>query len=61
MNKTNFFLTKFPLISVLIFYSFCLIAAFFYPGSEKEIINYKSQIEMSFDDFTECDSGYCGL
>jgi len=42
MNKTNFFLTKFPLISVLIFYSFCLIAAFFYPGSEKEIINYKN-------------------
>ena len=27
----------------------------------KEIINYKSQIEMSFDDFNECDSGYCGL
>ena len=27
----------------------------------KEIINYKPQIEMSFDDFNECDSGYCGL
>lgn len=27
----------------------------------KEIISYNPQIEMSFDDFTECDSGYCGL
>ena len=26
-----------------------------------EIINYRPQIEMSFDDFNECDSGYCGL
>ena len=29
--------------------------------SFKEIINYNPQIEMSFDDFNECDSGYCGL
>ena len=41
MKRTSFFLTKLPLISVLIFYFFCLIAAFLYPGSEKEIINYK--------------------
>ena len=41
MKRTGFFLTKLPLISVLIFYFFCLIAAFLYPGSEKEIINYK--------------------
>ena len=41
MNRTRFFLTKLPLISVLIFYFFCVIASFFYPGSEKEIINYK--------------------
>lgn len=27
----------------------------------KQIINYKPQIEISFDDFNECDSGYCGL
>jgi hypothetical protein len=27
----------------------------------KDIMNYKPQIELSFDDFTECDSGYCGL
>jgi hypothetical protein len=27
----------------------------------KQIINYKPQIEISFDDFDECDSGYCGL
>ena len=42
MKKTSFFLTRLPLISVLIFYFFSLIAAFFYPGSEKEIINYKN-------------------
>lgn len=41
MKRTGFFLTRLPLISVLIFYFFCLIAAFLYPGSEKEIINYK--------------------
>jgi len=27
----------------------------------KEIIKFNPQIEMSFDDFNECDSGYCGL
>jgi len=27
----------------------------------KDIMNYKPQIELSFDDFNECDSGYCGL
>jgi len=26
-----------------------------------EIIKWKPQIEISFDDFNECDSGYCGL
>jgi len=26
-----------------------------------EILKYKPQIELSFDDFNECDSGYCGL
>lgn len=29
--------------------------------SYKQIINSFSQIELSFDDFDECDSGYCGL
>lgn len=27
----------------------------------KEIINWNMQTELSFDDFSECDSGYCGL
>jgi hypothetical protein len=27
----------------------------------REVINYKPQIELSFDDFNECDSGFCGL
>jgi len=26
-----------------------------------EIIKYKPQIELSFEDFKECDSGFCGL
>jgi hypothetical protein len=26
-----------------------------------DILKYKPQIELSFDDFSECDSGYCGL
>ena len=27
----------------------------------KEIQQYNPQSELSFDDFAECDSGYCGL
>tara|TARA_R100001463_G_C3499734_1_gene218916 strand:- start:89 stop:961 length:873 start_codon:yes stop_codon:yes gene_type:complete len=27
----------------------------------REIMNWKPQTELSFDDFNECDSGYCGL
>lgn len=27
----------------------------------KDIIQYKPQAELSFDDFNDCDSGYCGL
>ena len=27
----------------------------------KKIKEWKTQIELSFDDFSECDSGYCGL
>jgi len=26
-----------------------------------DIKNFKTQTELSFDDFNECDSGYCGL
>ena len=29
--------------------------------SYKEIQNFNPQSELSFEDFTECDSGYCGL
>ena len=29
--------------------------------SYKQIIKYKSQTEISFEDFGDCDSGYCGL
>ena len=27
----------------------------------KEILEYKPQIELSFEDFDDCDSGFCGL
>ena len=39
----KFYLKKLPVISISIFYVFCFIAAYFYPGSEKEIINFKSE------------------
>ena len=29
--------------------------------SYREIMNYKTQIQLFDDDFNECDSGYCGL
>ena len=29
--------------------------------SYEKIINFKPQIEMTFEDFGECDSGFCGL
>ena len=27
----------------------------------EKIKNYQTQTELSFEDFSECDSGYCGL
>ena len=27
----------------------------------RKIINFKPQTELDFDDFNECDSGFCGL
>jgi hypothetical protein len=27
----------------------------------KDIMRYNPQFELTFDDFNECDSGYCGL
>ena len=38
----KFYLAKLPVLSIIIFYLFCFIAAILYPGSEKEIINFKS-------------------
>ena len=29
--------------------------------TDKEILEYKPQIELSFEDFDDCDSGFCGL
>jgi len=29
--------------------------------SMKEIINYKPQFELTFEDFSSCDSGFCGI
>ena len=37
------YLKKLPVISISVFYIFCFIAAYLYPGSEKEIINFKSE------------------
>ena len=31
------------------------------PITYEQIKNFKTQSEISFDDFNECDSGYCGL
>ena len=27
----------------------------------EQIKNWKLQVELSFEDFDDCDSGYCGL
>jgi len=42
IRKIKFHLVKLPLISITLFFVFYFIAAFLHPGSEKEIINYKS-------------------
>lgn len=42
-KKLNFYLVSLPIYAISIFYFFCIISAYFYPGSEKEIINYKSE------------------
>ena len=43
MHNVNFYLVSLPIYAISIFYFFCIISAYFYPGSEKEIINYKSE------------------
>ena len=42
-KKIKFYLVILPIYTISIFYFFCIISACFYPGSEKEIINFKSE------------------
>jgi len=42
-KKIKFYLVTLPICTISIFYFFCIISAYFYPGSEKEIINFKSE------------------
>ena len=42
-KKIKFYLVTLPIYTISIFYFFCIISAYFYPGSEKEIINFKSE------------------
>ena len=44
MEKARFYLVKLPVISVVVFFFCCVVAAIIYPGSHKEIINYKSEV-----------------
>ena len=37
-----FFITKLPLFSVIVFYVFCIISAILFPGTEKDIVGFKS-------------------
>ena len=44
MEKAKFYLVKLPITSILVFFSCCVIAALIYPGSQKEIIGYQSEM-----------------
>ena len=44
MKKARFYLVRLPIISIVIFLICCIIAAIIYPGSHKEIIDYKSEM-----------------
>ena len=44
MKKARFYLVRLPIISIVIFLISCTIAAIIYPGSHKEIIEYKSEM-----------------
>lgn len=44
MEKAKFYLVKLPITSILLFFSCCVIAALIYPGSQKEIIGYQSEV-----------------
>ena len=44
MEKARFYLVRLPLTSVAAFFFCCIIAAIIYPGSNKEIIGYESEV-----------------
>ena len=44
MEKTRFYLVRLPKISITIFFLCCVLAALIYPGSQKEIIGYESNM-----------------
>ena len=44
MEKARFYLVKLPVISIIVFFFCCIVAAIIYPGSHKEIIEYKSEV-----------------
>ena len=52
MEKAKFYLVKLPITSILVFFSCCVIAALIYPGSQKEIIGYQSEV-YSFTQFPQ--------
>ena len=44
MKNARFYLVKLPIISIVLFLICCIIAAIIYPGSQKEIIEYESEV-----------------
>ena len=44
MKRARFYLVRLPIISIVVFLICCIIAAIIYPGSHKEIIEYKSEV-----------------
>ena len=42
-KRIKFFLIYLPIYAISIFYIFCIISAYIFPGSEKEIIKFKSE------------------
>lgn len=43
MEKSRFYLVQLPVISITVFFCCCLLAAFLFPGSQKEGIGYASE------------------
>lgn len=43
MKKARLYLVRLPIISIVVFLICCIVAAIIYPGSHKEIIEYKSE------------------